>query len=239
MDAEIRAALCRVSTATLTTQLFKRGLRGMHMTGVQPMSSGRRLVGEATTLRCIPSREDLDVVEAFDDPAHPQRRAFELIKPGQVLVIDARGVTRAAAAGHILITRLMRRGAAGIVTDGALRDSVSYRDMDLPVYAAGGSPALNLVMHHAVDIDVPVGCGGVPVFPGDVVVGDEEGVVVIPRHLAGEVAQDALAQERLERFVLGKIRAGAPLPGTYPPDADTLREYRSWKDDPEPRPDDR
>ena len=220
----------RASTATVTTQLFKRGLRRMHMVGVGPVSRRRRLMGEALTLRYIPAREDLDVVEVFQDPGHPQRRAIELAQPGQVLVIDARGDIRAAAAGHILATRLLRRGAAGLVTDGGLRDSPAIAAMDFPVYAAAASPAMNLTVHHAVDIDVPIGCGGVPVFPGDVVLGDAEAVVVIPRHLALEVARDAAEQERLESFVLDKIERGAPLPGTYPPSAATLDEYRVWRE---------
>ncbi len=216
------------STATVTTQLFKRGLRRMHLLGVAPVSRRRRLAGEARTLRYIPAREDLDVVDVFRDPEHPQRKAIELAQPGQVLVIDARGDTRGAAAGHILCTRLWRRGAAGLVTDGGLRDSPAIAEMDFPVYAAAASPAMHLTVHHAVDIDVPIGCGGVPVFPGDVVLGDPEGVVVIPRHLAAEVARDAAEQERLEAFVLEKIQDGAPLPGTYPPSARTLAEYEAW-----------
>jgi regulator of RNase E activity RraA len=142
--------------------------------------------------------------------------------------MDARGETRAASAGHILVTRLLRRGAAGLVTDGALRDSPAIAATDFPVYAAGASPTLNLAQHHAVDIGVPIGCGGVPVFPGDVVVGDEEAVVVLPRHLAAEVARDAAEQERLETFVLEKVDGGAPLTGTYPPSAATQDEYRRW-----------
>ena len=220
--------LAQASTATVTTQLFKRGLRRMHLVGVRPVSRRRRLMGEALTLRYIPAREDLDVVEVFQNPEHPQRRAIELARPGQVLVIDARGDTRAASAGHILATRLCRRGAAGLVTDGALRDLPAIAAMEFPVYAAAASPAMNLTVHHAVDIGVPIGCGGVPVFPGDVVLGDEEAVVVIPRHLAPEVARDAAEQERLEAFILAKVEGGAPLPGTYPPDAQTLEEYRAW-----------
>jgi regulator of RNase E activity RraA len=216
------------STATVTTQLFKRGLRRMHMEGVRPVSRGQRLMGQALTLRYIPCREDLDVVEVFQDPEHPQRRAIELTGPGQVLVMDARGDTRAASAGHILATRLMRRGAAGLVTDGALRDSPAIAAMPFAVYAAAASPAMNLAVHHAVDIGLPIGCGGVPVFPGDVVFGDEEGVVVIPRHLAAEVARDAAEQERLEAFILARVEAGAALPGTYPPSAGTIEEYRAW-----------
>jgi regulator of RNase E activity RraA len=220
--------LREASTATLTTQLFKRGLRRMHLHGVGPVSRRRRMAGVALTLRYIPSREDLDVLEVFQDPEHPQRRAIELAGPGHVLVMDARGETRAASAGHILITRLLRRGAAGLVTDGALRDSPAIAETDFPVYAAGASPTLNLARHHAVDIGAPIGCGGAPVFPGDVVVGDEEAVVVLPRHLAAEVARDAAEQERLETFVLEKVDGGAALAGTYPPGPETVAEYRAW-----------
>jgi regulator of RNase E activity RraA len=228
LPPEIWAWLARASTATVTTQLFKRGLRRMHLQGVGPVTRGRRLAGEALTLRYIPAREDLDVVEVFQNPEHPQRRSIELTQPGQVLVMDARGDTRAASAGHILVTRLQQRGAAGLVTDGALRDMPAIAAMDFPVYAAAASPAMNLAIHHAVDIGVPIGCGGVPVFPGDVILGDEEAVVVIPRHLAVEVARDAAEQDRLEEFILGKVQQGAALPGTYPPDARTLEEYRAW-----------
>jgi regulator of RNase E activity RraA len=228
LPKELWQCLEQASTATVTSQLFKRGLRRMHLVGIAPVSRRRRLMGEALTLRYIPSREDLDTVEVFQNPEHPQRKAIELTEAGQVLMIDARGDTRAASAGHILATRLLRRGAAGLVTDGALRDSPAIAEMDFPVYAAAASPAMNLTVHHAVDIGVPIGCGGVPVFPGDVVLGDAEGVVVIPRRLAMEVARDAAEQERLEEFVLAKIARGAPLPGTYPPDAQTLEEYRAW-----------
>jgi regulator of RNase E activity RraA len=228
LPPEVWQWLARASSATLTTQLFKRGLRRMHLVGLRPVTRRRRLMGEAETLRFIPAREDLDVIEVFQNPEHPQRKAIELAQPGQVLVMDARGDTRAASAGHILVTRLLRRGAAGLVTDGALRDSGAIAEMDFPVYAAAASPAMNLTVHHAVDINVPIGCGGVPVFPGDVVVGDEEGVVVIPRHLAAEVARDAAEQERLESFILEKVARGAALPGTYPPNAQTLEEYRDW-----------
>jgi regulator of RNase E activity RraA len=228
LPRELWQCLDQASTATVTSQLFKRGLRRMHLVGVVPVSRRRRLMGEALTLRYIPSREDLDTVEVFQNPEHPQRKAIELTEAGQVLMIDARADIRAASAGHILATRLLRRGAAGLVTDGALRDSPAIAEMDFPVYAAAASPAMNLTVHHAVDIGVPIGCGGVPVFPGDVVLGDAEGLVVIPRHLAVEVARDAAEQERLETFVLAKIDRGAPLPGTYPPNAQTLEEYRAW-----------
>jgi regulator of RNase E activity RraA len=146
-----------------------------------------------------------------------------------VLVMDCRGDLRGASGGNILITRLRVRGAAGLVSDGSVRDSPEIAQNPFPVFAAGRSANLNLVVHHAVDINVPIACAGVPVFPGDIVVGDEEGVVVIPRHLAAEVAQPAAEQEELERFVLKKVEGGAALPGTYPPNEQTLAEYAAWK----------
>lgn len=223
--------LRHASTATLTTQLFKRGLRNVFVQGVHRMSKpAGNLAGEAFTLRYIPAREDLDVVSVFEDPEHPQRKAIETVSPGQVLVMDCRRDTRAASGGNILLTRLMVRGAAGVVTDGGLRDSEAIAAMDFPVYGAGGSAPLNLAIHHAVDLNVPVGCGGVAVFPGDVVVGDGEGVVVVPRHLADEVARDAAEQETLEEFVLQEITNGRRLPGTYPPNAETLERYRQWRE---------
>jgi len=222
--------LKHAGTATLTTQLFKRGLRNVFIQGIRRMSAVKEnMVGEAFTLRYIPAREDLDLISAFDNPEHPQRKAVETVPPGQVLVMDCRRETRAASGGNILLTRLKVRGAAGIVTDGCLRDSEAIGMMDFPVYGAGGSAPLNLVCHHAVDINLPIACGGVAVFPGDVLVGDGEGVVVIPAHLAAEVARDAHEQETLEEFVLGEITGGRALPGTYPPNADTLARYREWR----------
>jgi regulator of RNase E activity RraA len=230
VSTETLQHLKHAGTATLTTQLFKRGLRNVFIQGIRRMSAVKEnMVGEAFTLRYIPAREDLDLISAFDNPEHPQRKAIETVPPGQVLVMDCRRETRAASGGNILLTRLKVRGAAGIVTDGCLRDSDAIGMMDFPVYGAGGSAPLNLVCHHAVDINLPIACGGVAVFPGDVLVGDGEGVVVIPAHLAEEVARDAHEQETLEEFVLGEITGGRALPGTYPPNADTLARYREWR----------
>jgi regulator of RNase E activity RraA len=230
VSTETLQHLKRAGTATLTTQLFKRGLRNVFIQGIRRMSAVKEnMVGEAFTLRYIPAREDLDLITAFDNPEHPQRKAVETVPPGRVLVMDCRRETRAASGGNILLTRLKVRGAAGIVTDGCLRDSEAIGMMDFPVYGAGGSAPLNLVCHHAVDINLPIACGGVAVFPGDVLVGDGEGVVVIPAHLAEEVARDAHEQETLEEFVLGEIAGGRALPGTYPPNADTLARYREWR----------
>ena len=222
-------ALRNTSTATLTTQLLARGLRNTFLHGLLPLGPlNGNMVGEAFTLRYIPAREDLDVLSVFQDYDHPQRRAVESVEPGQVLVIDSRGQQRAASLGHILATRLHRRGCAGVVTDGSVRDSAGFAELDLPTFAAGPSANTNLIQHHAVDMQLPVACGEVAVYPGDVMVGDADGVVCVPRHLAAEVAEAAVAQERLEEFVLSKVESGAPLRGTYPPDERTRAEYERW-----------
>lgn len=228
LSLETIEVLGRASTATLQTQLFSRGLRNTFLFGLRPLAPDTsRFVGEAFTLRYIPAREDIDVLDAFQDPAHPQRLAIESVGPGQVLVMDCRGEGRAASAGHILMTRLQHRGAAALVTDGSVRDSPQIRRAAFPVFTSAVSASTNLMLHHAVDMQVPIGCAGVPVFPGDILVGDEEGVVVIPRHLAAQVAQPAAEQEELEKFILSRVRAGASLPGTYPPDDATLTAFRA------------
>jgi regulator of RNase E activity RraA len=201
------------------------------MNGLTPLNPDHcRFAGEALTLRNIPMREDLDTVEIFRNPDNPQRKAVELVGKGQVLVQDCRGDTRAASGGNILITRMRVRGAVAMVTDGSVRDSQDIAKQAFPVFSKGRSATLNLAAHHAVDIDVPIACAGVPVYPGDIIVGDEEGVVVIPRHLADEIAKPAAEQEIMERFILEKVEAGSSLPGTYPPNADTLAEYARWRE---------
>ena len=223
------AALKRVSTATITTQLFKRGLRNCYIQGVRPLAAyGENMVGPAFTLRNIPSREDIDVMSVFANPAHPQRWAVENAPAGKVLVVDCRGDARAASGGEILATRLMVRGAAGMVSDGGVRDAAAIGKLPIPVFCAGPSAPLNLAVHHAVDVDVPIACGGVPVYPGDMIVGDGDGVVVIPAHLAEEVARDAAEQELLETFLLTRIQGGARLPDTYPPNEETRAAYAAW-----------
>jgi regulator of RNase E activity RraA len=223
--------LREVSTATLCTQLFKRGLRNVYIQGIKRLTTPSRanLVGPAFTVRNIPAREDIDQLSAFENPEHPQRKAIESVPPGHVLVIDTRGEKRVASGGQILTTRLKVRGAAGLVSDGPVRDSGEIAKMDFPVFCAGGSAPLNLIHHHAIDLNVPIGCGGVAVYPGDVIVGDEEGVVVIPAHLVDEIAADATEQEKLEVFLLERVRNGAALPGTYPPNAETRAAYEEWR----------
>ena len=164
-----------------------------------------------------------------DNTTSKQRLAVESVGPGDVLVIDARGDVRAATLGDILAARIMQRGAAGIVTDGAFRDTPSIRELDLPTYAQGQSPYVSTRIHHPQDINVPIGCGGVAVLPGDLIVGDGEGVVVVPRAIAAEVVQAAFEQDEREKFIMSRILAGSSILGVYPPDAETLRDYDEWK----------
>ena len=220
-----------VSTATLATQLFRRGFRNLFMQGVAPLAkpNGENMVGPAYTLRNIPAREDLDVLDIFLDPENPQRKAIESVPPGYVLVQDCRGEKSAASCGSILTTRLKIRGAAGMVSDGPVRDSGVISELGFPVFCAGASAPTNIIKHHSIDLNVPIGCGGVPVYPDDIIVGDIDGVVVIPRQIAEEVAADAAEQERMEEFILDKIQKGARLAGTYPPDDGTRAAYLAWK----------
>ncbi|SAK94180.1 transferase [Caballeronia temeraria] len=227
---ENRARLRGVSTATLTTALFKRGLRNVCIQGVLPVNSAAaRMVGEAFTLRYIPAREDLDTMSVFTDRSHPQRRGIEEIPAGHVMVVDSRKDPRAASAGGILITRMMMRGVAGIVTDGGFRDTPDLRLLDFPCYAVRPSAPTNLIHHHAVDLNVPIACGDVAVYPGDIVVGDAEGVVVIPAHLANEIAEEAAAMTLFEDWVDARVREGRSTLGLYPPGDSARAEFEVWK----------
>jgi regulator of RNase E activity RraA len=231
LSEETRRLLELTSTATLTTQLFKRGLRNTFVQGVRRLTPGAPvMVGEAFTLRMIPAREDLDHPGMFTDRSHPQRRAIEECPAGAVLTIDARKVIRGGSLGDILIARLMERGVAGVVTDGALRDTPQIEPLAFPVYAGGAAAPASFGIHHAIDLDQPIGCGDVAVFPGDVLVGDAEGVVVIPRHLADEVARDAAEQEQLEFWILKEVKAGRGIFGLYPPDDEARARYQSWRE---------
>lgn len=229
ISSDILEQLRIPSTATIWAQLARRGLRQPFMAGVKPLRSGQRMVGQAFTLRYIPAREDLDWAGSTDNLTDPQRVAVESVGPGDVLVVDARGDVRAGSAGAILCARMQARGAAGVVTDGAFRDSPEIAASGLPAYARAMHAAANKTVHHPVDLQRPIACGGVAVYPGDLLVGDDEGVVVIPRHLAAEVAAEAVAQERREEFILDKVKRGASIIGVYPPNAETLAEYEEWR----------
>ncbi|MBJ7503524.1 MAG: ribonuclease activity regulator RraA [Polynucleobacter sp.] len=231
LNSETRKKLLKVSTATLCTALFKKGLRNQFIQDVHPLNPNQaNMVGEAYTLRYIPAREDLNTIEVFKNPRHPQRLAIEECPAGSVLVIDSRKNARAASAGSILVTRLMKRGVAGIVTDGGFRDSPEIAQLAIPAYHQRPSAPTNLTVHCALDINVPIGCGDVAVYPGDIMVGDGEGVVVIPAHLADEIGNEAVEMTAFEDFVSEKVLAGQSIVGLYPPtDEANILAFQQWR----------
>ncbi len=220
-------ALNTLATATITHQLQMRGIRSSFFSGLRPLHAGLRMVGRARTLRYVALREDLRA--RLSSGLNAQRRAVEAMRPGDVLVIEARGVPDAATIGDIYATRAFSLGAAGIVTDGALRDT--------PAIAAIGKPVYNLASHGAVlgrqhmpfSHDEPVTCAGVFVVPGDVVVGDGEGAVVIPAALVEEVVRDALEQEEREDFALERVQAGESTVGLFPMTDERRPDFEAWK----------
>lgn len=228
---EAREKLKACSTATLTTLLFKRGLNRQFIHDVRPIGQYQTsMVGEAFTLRTIPAREDLNPISVFRDPEHPQRKAVEVCPPGHVLIIDSRKDARAASAGGILITRLMVRGVAGVVTDGGFRDTDEIRQMAIPAYQQRPAVPTNLTLHQPIEMNVPIACGDAPVFPGDIIVGDAEGVLVIPQEIAEDVAHEAFEMIIFEDFVIEQVRAGASIVGLYPPtNPDTERQFQTWR----------
>jgi regulator of RNase E activity RraA len=231
MNPKTREQLATVSTATLCTALFKRGLRSQFIQDVHPLNASLpNMVGEAFTLRYIPAREDLNPISVFQDRAHPQRKAVEECPAGAVFVIDSRKDARAASAGSILVTRLMQRGVAGVVTDGGFRDSPEIARLPFPAYHQRPSAPTNLTVHQALDINVPIGCGDAPVWPGDVIVGDAEGVVVIPAAIADEVAAEAVEMTAFEDFVTEKVMEGRSILGLYPPTDEQSRiDFEAWR----------
>jgi regulator of RNase E activity RraA len=231
LTSATRERLKTVSTATLATALYKRGFRNQFIQDVNPLSPNQPvMVGEAFTLRYIPAREDLNPLTVFRDRAHPQRRAVEECPPGAVFVIDSRKDARAASAGSILVTRLMMRGVAGVVTDGGFRDAPEIAALGFPAYHHRPSAPTNLTLHQALDINVPIGCGDVPVWPGDVVVGDGDGVIVLPAHLADEIAEEAVEMTAFEDFVTEEVRKGRSILGLYPAtDDQTLVDFAAWR----------
>ena len=231
LKSETREKLKTVATATICTALFKRGFRNQMIQDVRPLDAGKpTMVGEAFTLRYIPAREDLNPLSAFQDREHPQRKAVEECPAGAVFVIDSRKDARAASAGSILVTRLMVRGVAGIVTDGGFRDSAEIAALDMPSFHQRPSAPTNLTCHQALDINVPIGCGDAPVWPGDAIVGDADGVVVIPASLADEIADEAVEMTAFEDFVTEKVRDGRSIRGLYPAtDEQTGVDFAAWR----------
>ncbi|WP_431106464.1 ribonuclease activity regulator RraA [Variovorax paradoxus] len=232
MNPQTREKLMQVSTATLCTALFKRGLRNQFIQNVHPLNpSLPNMVGEAFTLRYMPAREDLNPITVFNDRSHPQRQAVEQCPVGAVLLMDSRKDARAASAGGILVSRLMKRGVAGVVTDGGFRDSPDIAKLGFPAYHQRPSAPTNLTLHQAIDINVPIGCGDVAVWPGDVVVGDAEGVIVIPADIADEVAAEATEMTVFEDFVQEKVLEGRSILGLYPPTEEQSRtEFAAWRE---------
>ncbi len=224
------AALAHVTTATLTTVLLKKGLRNVFMRGTRPLAAGQpRIVGPAFTLRFVPAREDLATPASWGNPIST-RAAIEAMPAGCVAVVDAMGTTDAGIFGDILCARMARRGVAALVTDGVVRDVAGVRATGLPVWCRGAAAPPSVAGLTFVAWGEPVGCGGVAVFPGDTVVVDDDGAVLIPAALVAEVTAEAVEQERLEGWIMDEVARGAALPGLYPPDAANRARYEKTKE---------
>ena len=225
LDARIATLLAEVSTATITTVLLKKGLRNVWMRGTRPISPGQpRLVGPAFTLRFVPAREDLATPESWSSP-RSTRAAIEAMPAGCIAVVDAMGITDAGIFGDILCARMRQRGVAALVTDGVVRDIAGVRGTGLPVWCQGAAAPPSVAALTFVNWQEPIGCGGVAVFPNDVVVVDEDGAVVIPAALLEAVAAAAPEQERMEGWIMREVEKGASLPGLYPMSAETKARY--------------
>jgi regulator of RNase E activity RraA len=228
LPVEALDMLRQVSASTVATQLYKRGFRQPQLLGVRPLSQvSDGFVAEAFTMRFIPAREDVNTPDPYRSGNTLQWEAIESVPPGHAIVVDSRGDTRAASGGDMLMTRAWKRGAAAFITDGGLRDGHVLAQLPFPTYASAVTITTRAAWHHVADLQVPIGCAGVAVYPGDVLMGDRDGVIVIPRSLVTELAEPSLEQERIEAFVSTKIHAGEPLSGNYPPGEDTLAEYKA------------
>jgi len=227
-EADLFGILAGVTTATLTTVLLKRGLRNIWIRGALPIRAGQpRLVGEAFTLRFVPAREDLATPASWGSPIST-RAAIEAMPAGAICVADAMGITDAGIFGDILCARMARRQVAGLVTDGVVRDINGVLGTGLPVWSRGTAAPPSVAGLTFVNWQEPIGCGGVAIFPGDIIVADDDGGVVIPKAMAAEVATEAVEQERLEGWIMSEIARGTPLPGLYPPNEDTKQRYKEF-----------
>ena len=227
LDSTITDTLSRVSTATLTTVLLKHGLRNVWLRGTMPIRPGQgRLVGEAFTMRFVPAREDLATPESWANP-RSTRGAIEDMPVGCIVVVDAMGITDAGIFGDILCARMQKRGVAGLVTDGVVRDGAGVLSTRLPVWCRGIAAPPSVAGLTFVNWQEPIGCGGVAVFPGDVIVVDDDGAVVIPASMLETVVPEAVEQERLEEWIMGEVGRGVPLPGLYPANAETMARYEA------------
>jgi len=228
LNSKSEEMLAAVSTATITTVLLKKGLRNVWMRGPKPLRTGQpRLVGRAFTMRFVPAREDLATPESWASP-RSTRAAIEDMPAGCVTVVDAMGVTDAGIFGDILCARMAKRGVAALVTDGVLRDVAGVLGTGLPAWCRGWAAPPSVAGLTFVNWQEPIGCGGVAVFPDDVVVADDDGAVVIPQKLVEEVATAAVEQERMEEWIMAEVGRGASLPGLYPPNAQNKARYEAW-----------
>ena len=230
LEEKIKNIFLKSSVATISTALFKRGYKNQFIQSVSPLNPNlSNMVGYAFTVRYIPAREDLNTLDVFKDPEHPQRVAIEKCPKDHVLIFDSRKDTRAASAGAILVTRLMIRGCAGVVTDGGFRDSAEIKNLGFPAYHARPSSPTNLTLHQAIDINVPIGCGDVAVWPNDLVVGDQEGVIVIPNKIIEEVSEEVQSMTVYEDYVMDKVKGGSTIRGLYPlTDEEQKNKFESW-----------
>lgn len=229
LDANVVQALSRITTATLTTVLLKKGLRNVWVRGARPLAPGaKRIVGRAFTLRFVPAREDLATPASWASPIST-RAAIEDMPEGCIAVVDAMGVTDAGIFGDILCARMQKRGVAALVTDGVVRDLEGVEGTGLPVWCAGAAAPPSVAGLTFVGWQEPVGCGGVAVFPNDVIVLDRDGAVLIPAALLDEVVDIAIEQERLEGWIMQQVEAGEKLPGLYPPNKETQAKYEAWR----------
>ncbi|MFZ4806169.1 MAG: ribonuclease activity regulator RraA [Hyphomicrobiaceae bacterium] len=229
LDSRTVDVLKGVTTATITTLLLKKGLRRTWMQGTRPLRSGQpRVVGRAFTLRFVPAREDLATPESWSSPIST-RAAIEDMPAGCVTVVDAMGVTDAGIFGDILCARMHKRGVAALVTDGVVRDAAGVIGTGLPVWCQGAAAPPSVAELTFVAWQQPIACGGVAVFPDDVVVVDDDGAVLIPQALVGAIVELAEEQERLEAWIMGEVQGGAALPGLYPPNAENKARYEAWK----------
>jgi regulator of RNase E activity RraA len=229
LPAGTEAALMHVTTATLTTVLLKKGLRRVWLRGSRPLQSKqRRVIGRAFTLRFVPAREDLATPASWGNPIST-RAAIEAMTAGCVAVVDAMGVTDAGIFGDILCARMKKRQVAGLVSDGVVRDKAGVLETGLPVWCQGTAAPASVAGLTFVGWQEPVACGGVAVFPNDVIVADDDGAVLIPAALLDDVVESAVEQETLEGWIMQEVERGTPLPGLYPPDEATQARYQAWR----------
>jgi regulator of RNase E activity RraA len=229
LDPAAVHALAAVSTGTITTVLLKKGLRNVWLRGTQPLAPGQpRVVGRAFTLRFVPAREDLATPASWGSPIST-RAAIESMPAGCIAVVDAMGVTDAGIFGDILCARMKKRGVAGLVTDGVVRDVAGVLGTGLPVWCRGSAAPASVTSLTFVGWQEPIACGGVAVFPNDIIVVDQDGAALIPSALLDDVITHAVEQERLEAWIMREVEQGAVLPGLYPPNQENQARYEAWK----------